>query len=80
MTLLYFRYSSRASVYSLHCISNQDFTETEFKQWRETMLVYNTKLPTLQDVRRKLYDINFAFNNKFREEDIDAVSTAVLSC
>ena len=61
-------------MYRLEFVSNQDFSDSEFNKWRETMLAYNVRMPTLRDVQRKDKDIKFAFSYKFRDEDIDTVS------
>ena len=71
---LHFRHGLAERVYRLEFVSNQDFTDSEFFKWKETMMVGGLILPTTDDVDRKLRDIKEALSYRFNEEDIEHVS------
>lgn len=52
----------------------QDFSDSEFKKWKEDCTSHRASPPTLDDIEKKLTDIKEAANYEFKEEDIDRVS------
>jgi len=67
------RHGSAERVYRLEFVSNQDFTESEFNKWVETMMIGGAQLPTIAEVEKKTNDIRKALEYKFDEKDIDTV-------
>ena len=68
------RHGSAERVYRLEFVSNQDFTESEFNKWVETMMIGGAQLPTIAEVEKKAKEIKMALEYKFEEKDIDTVS------
>lgn len=60
-------------VYRLEFVSNQDFTDSEFFKWKEAMLLGGKKLPTVDEIEKKVKDIAEAMNYKFKENDVDEI-------
>lgn len=60
-------------MYRLEFVSNQDFTESEFFKWKETVMLGGQSLPSTDDVQRKLKDIQLAHQYKFKDDDIEKV-------
>ena len=67
------RHGNAERVYRLEFVSNQDFTDTEFSKWHETMALAGMTMPTTDEVEQKQKEINKALQYKLNEEDIDAV-------
>ena len=59
-------------------MSNQDFTDSEFQKWVETMSCGDLELPTLPDMERKMSDIRNTYHYKFNENDIEQVVYSLL--
>lgn len=70
---LSYRHGGAERVYRLEFVSNQDFTDTEFNKWKETMELGHHQLPTLDDISRKEDDIKQAFEYKIKDKDIEEV-------
>lgn len=68
------RHGNAERVYRLEFVSNQDFTDTEFQKWKEVMMLGGNELPTLDEVDKKLKDIQQAQTYNFNEKDIESVS------
>ncbi|GFV35099.1 RNA polymerase-associated protein RTF1 homolog [Trichonephila clavipes] len=60
-------------VFRLEFVSNKDFTDSEFRKWRETLLIENIALPTLDDIEKKTKDIQIALNYQYKEDDIENI-------
>ncbi|GIX92916.1 RNA polymerase-associated protein RTF1 homolog [Caerostris darwini] len=60
-------------VFRLEFVSNKDFSDSEFHKWRETVLLENIALPTLDDVDKKVKDIQVALNYQYKEDDIENI-------
>ena len=71
---MFSRYGGSERVYRLEFVSNQDFTDTEFFKWKETMMTQGYTLPTTEELQRKLKDLQDAHQYKFRDDDVDNVS------
>lgn len=67
------RYGGSERVYRLEFVSNQDFTDTEFFKWKETMMTQGYTLPTTDELQRKLKDLQDAHQYKFRDDDVDNI-------
>lgn len=67
------RYGGSERVYRLEFVSNQDFTDTEFFKWKETMMTQGYTLPTTDEVMRKLKDLQDAHQYKFKDDDVDTI-------
>ncbi|XP_041468092.1 RNA polymerase-associated protein RTF1 homolog [Lytechinus variegatus] len=67
------KYASQERVFRLEFVSNQDFTDTEFKRWHEDMINGDYDLPTINDVENKEAMIKRALNYKYKEEDIEKI-------
>ncbi len=55
-------------------VSNQDYTESEWSKWRETIMLAGMQLPTTDEIEKKQKDITQALSYKVKEDDIDTVS------
>ena len=75
---LIFRHGAAERVYRLEFVSNQDFTDSEFQKWVETMSCGDLELPTLPDMERKMSDIRNTYHYKFNENDIEQVVYSLL--
>lgn len=60
-------------VFRLEFVSNSDFTDSEFTKWKETLLLENIPLPTLDDVEKKIKDVQTAINYQYKEGDIESI-------
>lgn len=67
------RYGGSERVYRLEFVSNQDFTDSEFFKWKETMMTQGYTLPTTDEVQRKLKDLQDAHQYKFKDDDVDNI-------
>lgn len=67
------KYASQERVFRLEFVSNQDFSETEFKRWHEDMINGDYDLPTINDVESKESVIKKALEYKYKEEDIEKI-------
>ncbi|XP_030854817.1 RNA polymerase-associated protein RTF1 homolog [Strongylocentrotus purpuratus] len=67
------KYASQERVFRLEFVSNQDFSETEFKRWHEDMINGDYDLPTINDVEHKEAIIKRALDYKYKEEDIEKI-------
>ena len=68
-----FRHGTSERVYRIEFISNQDFTDSEFFKWKETMMINGLTLPSTDEVQKKLKELQAAHQYKFKDEDIGAV-------
>ena len=71
--IYFYRHGGAERVYRLEFVSNQDFTDSEFFKWKETMMLGGYQLPNVAEIQQKLKDITRALNYKFNENDIDEV-------
>ena len=76
--LIFVRHGNAERVYRLEFVSNQDFTDTEFFKWKETMMLGGLQLPTMDEITGKIRDMREAVNHHFDEGDIDNVSTTLI--
>ncbi|XP_032241645.2 RNA polymerase-associated protein RTF1 homolog [Nematostella vectensis] len=60
-------------VFRLEFVSNQRISETEFQRWKEECEAHGIPLPTLDDVEKKVKDIEEAKNHAYNEEDIEKI-------
>ena len=60
-------------VYRLEFVSNQDFSDSEYNKWQETVMLSGLQLPTKDEIDKKLSDIKNALKYRVKEEDIDKV-------
>lgn len=70
-----FRHGLAERVYRMEFVSNQDFTDSEFTKWKDTLEKANLLLPTKPEVERKAKDIAEALRFRPKEDDIDHVSS-----
>lgn len=52
---------------------SQNFSDSEFKKWKEDCAAQGTSPPSLEDLEKKLKDIKDALNYEFKEEDVNQV-------
>ena len=71
--IFYKRYGGSERVYRLEFVSNQDFTDTEFFKWKETMMTQGYTLPGSAELQRKLKELQEAHQYKFKDDDVDNV-------
>ena len=69
-----FRHGAQDRVYRLEFVSNQDFSDSEFFAWRETIMLSGMMMPTLQEVEKKMKDIQEAMAYRLTENDINEVN------
>ncbi|KAK3597427.1 hypothetical protein CHS0354_040165 [Potamilus streckersoni] len=67
------RHGSSERVYRLEFVSNQDFTDSEFNKWKETVMLGGLQLPTTDEIDKKMKDLKDANNYKLNENDIDEI-------
>ncbi|XP_013391720.1 RNA polymerase-associated protein RTF1 homolog isoform X2 [Lingula anatina] len=67
------RHGEAERVYRLEFISNQEWTDTEFFKWKETMMLAGLQLPTVDEVNRKSKEIREALNYNLKEDDIEEI-------
>ncbi|XP_075168069.1 RNA polymerase-associated protein Rtf1 [Haematobia irritans] len=67
------KHGTQERVFRLEFISNQEFTENEFKKWQEICQQQNLQMPLLSTIDRKIADIRFALNYEFKDEDVDKI-------
>ncbi|XP_054714619.1 RNA polymerase-associated protein RTF1 homolog [Uloborus diversus] len=60
-------------VFRLEFVSNSDFTDSEFHKWKETLMIENIALPTLDDINKKVKDIQVALNYQYKEDDVETI-------
>jgi len=64
------RHGAQERVFRLEFVSNQDFTDSEFKKWSDDCVAQGASPPTIEDIEKKLNDIKDASNFQFKEEDV----------
>lgn len=67
------KHGSQERVFRLEFISNQDFSDKEFFKWKETMALERVTLPTMEDVAKKVKDIQDAVNYQYKEADVETI-------
>ena len=65
-------------MFRLEYVSNQDFTDNEFMQWRQTCALQGISMPTYDELDQKLKDIKEAMIYEFKEEDIEQVGVTTM--
>lgn len=65
------RHGNQERVYRLEFVSNNEFTETEFSKWRETLKLLGLSLPTEEFINKKMQDIKAALLHRYTEDEID---------
>lgn len=65
-------------MFRLEYVSNQDFTDSEFMQWRQTCALQGISMPTHDELDQKLKDIKEAMIYEFKEEDIEQVGVIMI--
>ena len=68
------RHGLAERVYRLEFVSNQDFSDSEFTKWKETVMLAGMSLPTTDEITRKEKEIKEALSYRMNEDDIDNVS------
>jgi hypothetical protein len=72
------RHGAQEKVFRLEYVSNQDFTDSEFMQWRQTCALQGISMPTHDELDQKLKDIKEAMIYEFKEEDIEQVGVIMM--
>lgn len=72
------RHGAQEKVFRLEYVSNQDFTDSEFMQWRQTCALQGISMPTYDELDQKLKDIKEAMIYEFKEEDIEQVGVITM--
>lgn len=67
------RHGNAERVYRLEFVSNQEFTDSEFSKWKETVMLSGLQVPTVYEIEKKQKDIHKALTYTLDEEDIDTV-------
>lgn len=67
------RHGEDERTYRLEFVSNQPFTDTEYKRWKEAMDRGNITLPTLGQIEIKSKEMKAYNNYRFNDEDIDYI-------
>ncbi|XP_074121686.1 RNA polymerase-associated protein RTF1 homolog [Sminthopsis crassicaudata] len=70
---LQLRHGNDQRVFRLEFVSNQEFTESEFRKWKEAMFSAGLQLPTLDEINEKEASIKDALNYKFSDRDIEEI-------
>ena len=75
---LFYRHGLAERVYRLEFVSNQDFSESEFTKWKETVMLSGMSVPTTEEITKKEKEIKEALTYRMNEEDIDNVRALVI--
>lgn len=67
------KHGNQDRVFRLEYVSNQDFSDTEFAKWKETLAIEGSTLPTVEDINRKAKDIQVALNYHYKEDDVETI-------
>ncbi|XP_074130177.1 RNA polymerase-associated protein RTF1 homolog [Sminthopsis crassicaudata] len=70
---LQLRHGNDQRVIRLEFVSNQEFTESEFRKWKEAMLSAGLQLPTLDEINKKEVSIQETLNYQFNDRDIEEI-------
>ncbi|XP_068146291.1 RNA polymerase-associated protein Rtf1 [Drosophila tropicalis] len=67
------KHGTQERVFRLEFISNQEFTESEFKKWSEVCQQSHVQMPTMDLIEIKANDIRKALNYEYKDEDVDKI-------
>ncbi|XP_002018128.2 RNA polymerase-associated protein Rtf1 [Drosophila persimilis] len=67
------KHGTQERVFRLEFISNQEFTENEFKKWHEVCQHAHVQMPSIELIEIKANDIKKALNYEFKDEDVDKI-------
>lgn len=67
------RHGTQERVFRLEFVSNSEFTDNEFREWKKTMMRQDLQLPTLDNIEKKERDIKYALEFKFTDRDIEQI-------
>lgn len=67
------KFGSAEKVFRLEFISNQDFTDSEYDKWKETCVLADIDLPTVDFVEKKVKEIREAIVYEFKDEDVHKI-------
>ena len=60
-------------VFRLEFISNQEFTDSEFFDWRKLCATQGVSPPSFEEIETKMKDIKEAMSYEFKEEDVESI-------
>ncbi len=67
------RHGGEERTYRLEFVSNQPFTDDEFKRWKDALTKADRSLPSVRDIETKAKEIQSYVNYRFKDEDIDVI-------
>ncbi|KAJ8680449.1 hypothetical protein QAD02_016236 [Eretmocerus hayati] len=67
------RHGENERVFRLEFVSNQEFTESEFFKWKQTIECQGIMAPTIEEIEDKIKDIREAMVYEFKEEDVEKI-------
>lgn len=67
------KHGTQERVFRLEFISNSDFSDNEFENWRKVCQSADIDLPTLETIERKVKDIKEAVVYEFKDEDVHKI-------
>ncbi|XP_034434996.1 RNA polymerase-associated protein RTF1 homolog [Hippoglossus hippoglossus] len=67
------RHAGREQIVTLRSASNQEFTISEFTQWKQAMMAAGIKVPTPDMIANKEKSIKEALDHTFTEREIDSI-------
>ncbi|BFG05064.1 RNA polymerase-associated protein Rtf1 [Drosophila madeirensis] len=67
------KHGTQERVFRLEFISNQEFTENEFKKWKDSCQEQHVQMPSMELIDIKANDIKKALNYEFKDEDVDKI-------
>ena len=67
------RHGRGERVFRLEFVSNQEFTEGEYKKWLEATTAADNAMPSKEDITQKQADIKEAMNYEYTEKDVDRI-------
>ena len=73
----YHRHGTQERVFRLEFVSNQEFSDSEFVKWRETVMLQGLTLPTVDEVEKKAKEIGKYLQYEYKEEDIEKVCNSL---
>lgn len=69
------KYGTDCHVVGLEYVSNQNLSDSEFLQWKTTTLAAGSTVPTGEQIKRKVADIEAALNHSYSEDDVKSMVT-----
>jgi RNA polymerase-associated protein RTF1 len=67
------KHGGEERTYRLEFVSNQPFTDDEFKRWKDTLNKADLNPPSIREIENKHKELQSYVNYRFKDEDIDII-------